>query len=176
MESGVDGADTPNKTDIQISEALMSSFEQLKGDDVESGVVMMGILLLHEEVHRGDRITNNGKISGQYYFKTPQGIVKDSPETLDEGKQVYKKSLTGHRGVDLEIKVFGAPGGSLQWRSAGEGKLSKLIDAGYPVDIDRWGNLKDLKAGFDIRKEEKDAIKNGLGSEKLNKTFKLLNP
>ncbi|MCO5259950.1 MAG: hypothetical protein M9916_07390 [Crocinitomicaceae bacterium] len=175
--SSEEGANTPNKSEIHISEKMLTKFESLSGDDLESGVVLMGILLLHEETHRGDRITNDGKISGQYTYKTVNGLVKDSPETLDEGKQEYKKSLTGHRGTDLEIKVFGAPGGDLKWRSFGEpGKLSKLPNAGYSVDIDIWGEPEGLQGGFDIKKTEKDALKTGLGSEKIKQTFKLLNP
>lgn len=166
---GGQGAWNPNTSTINISEAVLDKFESLEGDDLDYATTSLGITLLHEEVHRGDRITNNGKLSGQWNYKKYEDgkwiFVKDSQSTLDLGKQANSRSLYGHRGSDLEVAVFGAKA-QRYTDKMGTAPISGF-SAGFSMTIDQWDNIM-------IKVSEQNALREGLGDDRVKQTAKKL--
>lgn len=112
-------ARTPNEKKILIHEDLINDVENASGDALFEGMFALGIVLIHEEVHRGDRITNQGDVTGQWdskKVKMPEGTKREYVYTggddMEPGKQKVKMSKTGHRGHDVETQVFNAPLGT----------------------------------------------------------------
>ncbi|MGF7028647.1 MULTISPECIES: DUF6443 domain-containing protein [Sphingobacterium] len=78
----------------------------------------IGLTLLHEYGHHGDKVTNDGNNTGQYITKFQERKIGNKTErnydsdriggkNKKTGKQGYKTSLTGHRGTDIEVVGFG---------------------------------------------------------------------
>lgn len=80
----------------------------------------IAVTLLHELGHLGDKQTNGGRSSGQYSAATKDnasgGKTTYDDEEVDDvstnssvkrGTQTWIKSLTGHRGTDIELVGFG---------------------------------------------------------------------
>lgn len=95
--------------------------------------VAMGVL--HEYGHYGDNTTNGGKHSGQYTYngKTAEFDADlGDRDAIKNGSQKWFRSLTGHRGNDIEVMGFGRYGlvkkdGSISFEESG---LSPYVKEG----------------------------------------------
>lgn len=144
---------------------LERRLSQGNSEDLEVAVVYLAITLIHEEVHRGDLITNKN-FSGQWNYakQTSDGITPVPDDNLPKGKQDYETSLFGHRGIDVEVKVFGAP--ASDWVKGADGYFYKT--AGFAYEINQWFEDKERK------KRDKEILYNALGKDKVERTAKIL--
>jgi len=83
-------------------------------------ILGIGLLLIHEYAHYGDKSTNFGFTTGQYtqtsriypgrigttWYNHPEGSLSNYSK-LDRGLQTYHYSIFGHRGTDVEVLGFG---------------------------------------------------------------------
>jgi hypothetical protein len=139
---------------LSFSPQALETFEKLSQNDLLIASAMWIITIIHEEIHRGDRRTNDGYISGQWTARKiinpnqPNRIYeyKVESKSLPIGKQKIARSIVGHRGTDIEILVFKCP----------KGRPESL------PDLPGWHTISDAGAGsqsmqeWDVDKKIKD--------------------
>ncbi len=82
-------------------------------------IFTVALTLLHELVHVGDKQKNGNKTTGQFwhstryspggraFYKNEEYLRVSTPVSAKLGAQAWKRSLTGHRGTDIEVVGFG---------------------------------------------------------------------
>jgi hypothetical protein len=109
----------------------LSNLDGANKAELSNQVLGTALTLLHEYGHHGDKITNNGKNTGQYVseenakgtpFRRQYSTLFGKEENDDAGKQVWKTTLTGHRGTDIETLGFGV---KVDIQSKGKADITK---------------------------------------------------
>ncbi len=118
----IGGGAKGGESGIIFDPSMIKSLANIDGNDLSTlseQTLGVALTIIHEYVHYGDQITNDGNNSGQYierkienstgganiFRKQYSEIFKGN--NIDIGKQKWKTSLTGHRGTDVEVAGFG---------------------------------------------------------------------
>lgn len=106
---------------IKIDPIIIKNLAKINTNDkanLAEYVFATALTIIHEYGHYGDQICNMGNNTGQYNHeekKTLSGIflvpINDSEKfgdnNIEYGSQKWTKSITGHRGDDIEVMGFG---------------------------------------------------------------------
>ncbi|TAH28401.1 MAG: RHS repeat-associated core domain-containing protein [Cytophagales bacterium] len=172
-----------DKDNIRFNAETINNLDNKKNNfstqDMAIQVVGIAITVIHEVVHIGDMMTNNGKTTGQY---NSGGGYWD-----DDGKQAWGRSIgvDGHRGTDIEMYGFGVRVDNyngkydiVDLKGTIVVPLNKTLPAGetiesivgnlpvnfYPKPSD--ARLKHWKINKTIEQHQKDIIKRFIPHEK----------
>jgi hypothetical protein len=106
-------------TSIVFDPTMIKSLANIDGTnkaELSEQSLGMALVILHEYGHHGDQKSNKGHSTGQYSLNqrqnsaggiTTERIYDKGTAVLEKGKQRWKSSLTGERGLDVTIAGFG---------------------------------------------------------------------
>jgi RHS repeat-associated protein len=92
--------------DVNIIKQL-SNIDPSNTEELATQTLGAALTVLHEYGHYGDQVTNEGQNTGQFIYNNSGRRIPESGDEIILGKQKWKVTATGHRGIDIEVFGFG---------------------------------------------------------------------